>query len=65
MLQSAYFVAKIGADRAENEQHFAEIEKAGFVRNRLELLLEVREERLQPRLLVPQESLITISKWSE
>ena len=31
-------------------------EKAGFVRNRLELLLEVREERLKPRLLVPQES---------
>ena len=65
MLQNAYFLAKNGADTAENEQHFAEIEKAGFVRNRLELLLEVREERLQPRLLVPQESLITISKWSE
>ena len=25
MLQNAYFIAKIGADRAENEQHFAEI----------------------------------------
>ena len=25
MLQNAYFVAKIGADTAENEQHFAEI----------------------------------------
>ena len=25
MLQSAYFLAKIGADTAENEQHFAEI----------------------------------------
>ena len=25
MLQNAYFLAKIGADRAENEQHFAEI----------------------------------------
>ena len=24
MLQNAYFVAKIGADTAENEQHFAE-----------------------------------------
>jgi len=25
MLQNAYFVAKTGADTAENEQHFAEI----------------------------------------
>ena len=25
MLQNAYFFAKIGADTAENEQHFAEI----------------------------------------
>ena len=25
MLQNAYFLARIGADRAENEQHFAEI----------------------------------------
>ena len=25
MLQNAYFIAKIGADTAENEQHFAEI----------------------------------------
>ena len=25
MLTNAYFVAKIGADTAENEQHFAEI----------------------------------------
>ena len=25
MLQNAYLVAKIGADTAENEQHFAEI----------------------------------------
>ena len=25
MLQNAYLIAKIGADTAENEQHFAEI----------------------------------------
>ena len=25
MLQNAYFLAKIGADTAENEQHFPEI----------------------------------------
>ena len=25
MLQNAYFLAKIGADTAENEQHFAEM----------------------------------------
>ena len=27
MLQNAYFLAKIGADTAENEQHFAENEQ--------------------------------------
>ena len=31
MLQNAYFLAKIGGDTAENEQHFAEILK--FCRN--------------------------------
>ena len=25
MLKNAYFLAKVGADTAENEQHFAEI----------------------------------------
>ena len=29
MLQNAYFLAKIGADTAENEQHFAEIMPIG------------------------------------
>ena len=29
MLQNAYFLAKIGADTAENEQHFAEILPVG------------------------------------
>ena len=33
MLQSAYFLAKIGADTAENERTFAEI----FARHHLEL----------------------------
>ena len=32
MLQNAYFVAKIGADTAENEQHFAEIADGGTSR---------------------------------
>ena len=33
MLQNAYFLAKIGADTAENEQHFAEIcQKLAFRR---------------------------------
>ena len=31
MLQNAYFRAKIGADTAENEQHFAEIADEGRV----------------------------------
>ena len=30
MLQNAYFLAKIGADTAENEQHFAEILPTDF-----------------------------------
>ena len=31
MLQNAYFLAKIGADTAENEQHFADIlPKTGY-----------------------------------
>ena len=30
MLQNAYFLAKIGADTAENEQHFAEILRKQF-----------------------------------
>ena len=35
MLQNAYFLGKIGADTAENEQHFAEIlPKLGGVPNR-------------------------------
>ena len=37
MLQNAYFLAKIGADTAENEQHFAEIlptDAAGRLRHR-------------------------------
>ena len=35
MLQNAYFLAKIGADTAENEQHFAEIlPKTGKGRSR-------------------------------
>ena len=43
MLQNAYFPAKIGADTAENEQHFAEIlptvafpEGRGFIEKQLE-----------------------------
>ena len=35
MLQNAYFLAKIGADTAENEQHFAEIlPKTGWMAGR-------------------------------
>ena len=30
MLQNAYFLGKIGADTAENEQHFAEIFPIGL-----------------------------------
>ena len=58
MLQNAYFLAKIGADTAENEQHFAEILPIGRrVADRLRLVFRRRavlrlpgapgEERLQ------------------
>ena len=32
MLQNAYFLAKIGADTVENEQHFAEILPTNAIR---------------------------------
>ena len=34
MLQNAYFLAKIGADTAENEQHFAEVLPTDALRRR-------------------------------
>ena len=42
MLQNAYFLAKIGADTAENEQHFAEILPTDAVEEAA--ALHVREE---------------------
>ena len=38
MLQNAYFLAKIGADTAENEQHFAEILPTDALWRRADLL---------------------------
>ena len=47
MLQNAYFLAKIGADTAENEQHFAEILPIGRrVADRCPGGGDVRERRL-------------------
>ena len=49
MLQNAYFLAKIGADTAENKQHFAEILPIGRrvgVSARRDLLLMLRLLRL-------------------
>ena len=40
MMQNAYFVAKIGADTAENEQHFAEILPTDGADGRLGVILE-------------------------
>ena len=44
MLQNAYFLAKIGADTAENEQHFAEILPIGR-----RAVLEVAQQAERPR----------------
>ena len=48
MLQNAYFLAKIGADTAENEQHFAEILPIGRCVGVL-VALEDRERVDRPR----------------
>ena len=57
MLQNAYFPAKIGADTAENEQHFAEILPIGrhFRRRRLARQGVARHDRRAAhRRLVPE-----------
>ena len=52
MLQNAYFLAKIGADTAENEQHFAEILPIGRrVADRCRRLLAGARQLLPPPLL--------------
>ena len=46
MLQNAYWIAKIGADTAENEQHFAEMLPIGRrVADRWTVVLEDTRER--------------------
>ena len=51
MLQNAYFLAKIGADTAENEQHFAEILPTdGADGRRLELVTKPAESPVRPQL---------------
>ena len=48
MLQNAYFLAKIGADTAENEQHFAEILPIGRrVADRCPAMCALRRWRLR------------------
>ena len=50
MLQNAYLLAKIGADTAENEQHFAEIlPKIGNRGNRRQLRVRMRAACPAPR----------------
>ena len=51
MLQNAYFLAKIGADTAENEQHFAEILPIGRrVADRCEDLLREVDQKAAQRV---------------
>ena len=60
MLQNAYFLAKIGADAAENEQHFAEISPIGRARRqprrrrRPALLLLSKERTARPAATPPR-----------
>jgi len=50
MLQNAYFLAKIGADTAENEQHFAEIDAVAVIIGAEGWhLLEIFFARVRPR----------------
>ena len=54
MLKNAYFLAKIGADTAENEQHFAEILPIGrsiFAASTLALERRLRDEKSKSRRL--------------
>ena len=44
MLQNAYFLSKLGADTAENEQHFAEILPIGRRVAELQPLLQPERE---------------------
>ena len=76
MLQNAYFLAKFGADTAENEQHFAEIlpigrrvaDRARGAEHDLELVASfmqvygrsVRAMSLHPQLLSQVVDLITL-----
>ena len=54
MLQNAYFLAKIGADTAENEQHFAEfLPKTGKLARALLALPAERHRRRAATALVP------------
>ena len=53
MLQNAYFVAKIGADTAENEQHFSEILPTDALCRALRRR-ELRHGRALPRLPLPR-----------
>ena len=47
MLQNSYFLAKIGADTAENEQHFAEILPKLATRLAMNALVSVAIRRLR------------------
>ena len=57
MLQNAYLLAKIGADTAENEQHFAEnLPKIGnYPTGRLTPLRGALRERRRARVLLGAE----------
>ena len=72
MLQNAYFLAKIEADTAENEQHFAQISDLVLdvreVRVRHAavadvLLAGLREERHVPRREAHEGPLLTVTVW--
>ena len=47
MLQNAYFLAKNGADTAENDQHFAEILPIGREARRKEEAKRKEEQRVE------------------
>ena len=60
MLQNAYFLAKIGADPAENEQHFAEILPTDFA-FRLYVAVLVSERTLSHYLALPSQPVRRLS----
>ena len=66
MLQNAYFLAKIGADTAENEQHFAKIcqKLATTLRVERSLVRALERAKLSRRYAMTRQSPRGTLRWT-